>query len=37
VHQCGATAKATCRSAFAHDGKFSLLARPQCRLAGLAR
>jgi hypothetical protein len=36
LHQCGATAKATCRRAFTHSDRISLLARPQCRLAGLA-
>ena len=36
LHQCGAAAKATCRSAFTRGDRLSLLARPQCRLAGLA-
>jgi hypothetical protein len=36
MHQCGASAKVTCRSAFAHHDKIALLTRPQCRLAGLA-
>jgi hypothetical protein len=36
IHQCGATAKATCRNAFTHGDRLSLLTRPQCRLAGLA-
>jgi hypothetical protein len=31
---CGATAKAFCRSAFANSDRLSLLARPQCDLAG---
>ena len=35
LHQCGASARAICRSAFAHDSKVDLLTRPQCRLAGL--
>jgi hypothetical protein len=35
LHQCGATAKATCRNAFAHTDRISLLIRPQCRRAGL--
>jgi hypothetical protein len=37
MHQCGARARATCRSAFAHHDKIAQLTRPQCRLAGLAR
>jgi hypothetical protein len=36
LHQCGAPARAICRSAFAHHSKIDLLTRPQCRLAGLA-
>ena len=36
LHQCGAGARAMCRNAFARRDKISLLARPQCRLAGLA-
>lgn len=36
LHACGGDAKAMCRSAFARADKISLLARPQCRLAGLA-
>jgi hypothetical protein len=36
LHQCGAGARAMCRNAFTHSDRFSLLARPQCRLAGLA-
>ena len=37
MHQCGAGARATCRSAFEHHDKIALLTRPQCRLAGLAQ
>jgi hypothetical protein len=36
LHRCGAGARAMCRDAFTHSDRFSLLARPQCRLAGLA-
>jgi hypothetical protein len=36
VHECGTGAKTMCRHAFAASDKVSLLARPQCRLAGLA-
>jgi hypothetical protein len=36
IHECGSAAKTTCRNAFAHADRISLLARPQCRLAGLA-
>jgi hypothetical protein len=35
LHYCGATAKSFCRSAYAHDDRISLLARPQCEAAGL--
>ena len=35
LHQCGAPARAICRSAFAHHARLDLLTRPQCRLAGL--
>ncbi|HEY1918682.1 MAG TPA: hypothetical protein VGH27_24170 [Streptosporangiaceae bacterium] len=35
IHQCGAAAKATCRNAFTHGDRISMLTRPQCRLAGL--
>jgi hypothetical protein len=35
LHQCGAPAKALCRSAFSHSSRVDLLTRPQCRLAGL--
>jgi hypothetical protein len=36
LHECGAGARALCRNAFARSDRFSVLARPQCRLAGLA-
>jgi hypothetical protein len=36
LHECGGAAKATCRNAFTHGDRVSLLIRPQCRLAGLA-
>jgi len=36
LHACGSDAKAMCRHAFARTDKISLLARPQCRRAGLA-
>ena len=35
LHQCGAAARALCRSAFQHTSRLDLLTRPQCRLAGL--
>jgi hypothetical protein len=35
LHQCGAAARALCRSAFSHTNRMALLTRPQCRLAGL--
>ena len=35
LHQCGAAARAMCRSAFQHTSRLDLLTRPQCRLAGL--
>jgi hypothetical protein len=35
LHACGSDAKAMCRRAFARTDKISLLARPQCHLAGL--
>jgi len=35
LHQCGASARALCRSAFSHTNRVALLTRPQCRLAGL--
>lgn len=34
-HYCGAPAKTFCRSAYTHTDRISLLARPQCTLAGL--
>ena len=36
LHQCGAPARALCRSAFSHTNQVARLTRPQCRLAGLA-
>jgi hypothetical protein len=33
-HYCGAAAKSFCASAFANSDRISLLARPQCDLAG---
>ena len=36
LHACGGRARTLCRHAFASPDRFSLLARPQCRLAGLA-
>ena len=33
-HYCGAAAKSFCRTAFADSDRISLLARPQCDLAG---
>jgi hypothetical protein len=35
IHYCGTDAKTFCRSAYTHDDKISLLARPQCEAAGL--
>jgi hypothetical protein len=35
THECGAGARVLCRDAFRHDDRLSLLARPQCRQAGL--
>ncbi len=35
LHDCGAAAKALCTRAFSHHDRLALLARPQCRLAGL--
>jgi hypothetical protein len=35
LHYCGAQAKSFCRSAFGSSDRISLLARPQCVLAGL--
>jgi hypothetical protein len=37
LHYCGAQAVTFCRSAYASPDKISLLARPQCQLAGLTR
>jgi hypothetical protein len=36
LHECGAAARMLCRNAFAHHDRLSLLARPQCRQAGMA-
>jgi len=36
LHECGDAARTLCRGAFAHGDRLSLLARPQCRQAGLA-
>lgn len=33
-HYCGAAAKSFCKEAFANSDRISLLARPQCDLAG---
>ena len=35
LHECGLRARAMCRNAFTDDDWLSLLARPQCRTAGL--
>jgi len=35
LHQCGARARVTCRSAFRHDHRLSVLIRRACRQAGL--
>lgn len=37
LHYCGTQAETFCRSAYAGSDKISLLARPQCELAGLTR
>jgi hypothetical protein len=37
IHYCGSQAVVYCRSAYASSDKLSLLARPQCELAGLTR
>jgi hypothetical protein len=37
IHQCGASARALCKRAYAATGKESMLIRPQCRLAGITR
>jgi hypothetical protein len=34
IHDCGASAKAFCKAAFADSDRLSQLARPQCDLAG---
>jgi hypothetical protein len=36
MHYCGGAAKTFCQSAYASSDRISLLARPQCKLAGLA-
>lgn len=35
LHECGASAHAMCRHAFARSDRIALLTRPQCRMAGL--
>jgi hypothetical protein len=35
LHYCGAEARSFCKSAFVSSDRISLLARPQCVLAGL--
>jgi hypothetical protein len=37
IHYCGSGAKSFCKSAYASSDRISLLARPQCKLAGLGR
>jgi len=37
MHYCGDDAKSFCKSAYAHSDRISLLARPQCALAGLGK
>jgi predicted small integral membrane protein len=37
IHQCGASARALCKRAYAGTGKEAMLTRPQCRLAGITR
>ncbi len=37
IHDCGDAARTLCKHAFAASDKISLLTRPQCRMAGLAR
>jgi hypothetical protein len=37
LHYCGAAAKSFCQGAFADSDRISLLARPQCDLAGLTK
>jgi hypothetical protein len=36
MHECGGAARTLCRSAFTEHTQLAKLARPQCRLAGLA-
>jgi hypothetical protein len=36
IHQCGASARASCRHAYAGTSKIAMLTRPQCRLAGIS-
>ena len=36
MHECGGAAQTLCRSAFTQHTQLAKLARPQCRLAGLA-
>jgi hypothetical protein len=35
LHHCGPRARAFCSASFVNNDQISLLARPQCRLAGL--
>ncbi|HUY51532.1 MAG TPA: hypothetical protein VMV92_38485 [Streptosporangiaceae bacterium] len=35
IHDCGAKARALCRSAYSQNDKLARLTRPQCRLAGI--
>jgi hypothetical protein len=35
LHQCGTAAKSTCKYAYAHSDRASVLTRAQCRLAGI--
>jgi|GEM_PF-443502 len=37
LHYCGSQAVTFCRTAYASSDKISLLARPQCELAGLTK
>ncbi len=37
LHYCGSQAEAYCRTAYVSGDRISLLARPQCELAGLTR
>jgi hypothetical protein len=37
LHYCGAQARSFCKSAYASADRISLLARPQCVLAGLTK